>query len=127
GRDVDVAQVCVQEPAVIELVVHADLGGDAPGIVQAEIAQLAVRIEEGRVVQAHAHVGLERGVRQEVPLQAEGGRQLLGRADVAQALRVDRVLEGVGAQQLNADGARGHGGQGEGGERNSVVEGKNET
>src|SRR5690606_18072540 len=67
GRDVDVAQIGIQEPAVAELEVGADLGGDTPGIAQAEVAAgqraLAFGAEEGRVVQPHAHVGLEGGVR----------------------------------------------------------------
>src|SRR5690606_25272956 len=96
-----------------ELHVHAQLAGQAPGVAQVQVgpAERAarLRVEEMGVVDAHADIRLHRAVGQEMPLQAQGGRQVLGGADLAQAAAApDIVLEGPGAEQLDADVPGGH-------------------
>lgn len=111
GLDVDITDVGIHKPAVCQLHINSELRGQAPGILQLQVAQGTLGAEERGVVHANADIGLDLGVGQEVPLQAERGRQLLGGTDVAQALCLDVMLEWKGAKQFDAYVARGHVGQ----------------
>ncbi|KAG1242581.1 hypothetical protein G6F65_022946 [Rhizopus arrhizus] len=87
--------VGVHEPALVDLEVRAQLRGHAPGVAQLQVRALqrafGLGVEEVRVVDADADVRLDHAVGQDVPLQAERGRQLLAGADLAQAAAADVV------------------------------------
>src|SRR5690606_18543366 len=106
--DVDVAHVRIQEPVLIQLNIDTDLRCKTPGVVKIKVTQTAFRAEECGVVQPHTHIRLHAGLRQEMPLEAQRGRQVFGGPDVAQAYRVNIVLERKGAKQLDTHVWRSH-------------------
>src|SRR5690606_24174860 len=112
GFDIDITNLGVDHPVVVEHVVSADLCCQTPGVFQAEAVKAGALggaaqlfIEEPGEVHTGTHVGLEgRTVIQRVVHRADSRRQVLDAAQLVDDTgHADVVAERGGSQQLDTD------------------------
>src|SRR5690606_31307888 len=121
GVDINVANLGVDHPVVVEHVIRTDLCRETPGIVQAQAAEAVVLrsaaevfVKEPGEVHPGAHIGFEgRAVIQRIVDQADGGWQMFDASQFsvnrsAQSLYAYIMTERGGRQQLDTDAVGQH-------------------